>query len=223
MRARSTRAASTATVPSARLTRSLAAAGVALLTVPLLGATAEPTPAPPARTGLPPATAQVDVAPMVELVAPTASLVAPVNDLLARTASTDGAVAHDAGSERERWTLAGDVFFESDSADLTVRARTDLAEVAEDLAAAEVVSLTVVGHTDSVDTDAYNDALSQERATAVRDVLTQALPSTEITAEGRGEREPVADEQGSTDEVAQARALNRRVEITAVLEVGADG
>lgn len=201
--------------------RALATVGLAALGASSLGTTGEPTPTPPARMGLPPATAQVDIAPVVDLIAPVTDLVAPANDLLSRTSSVDGAVAHDAGDERERYTLAGDVFFDIDSAALTDRARTDLAEIADELAATDIASLTVVGHTDSVASDAYNDTLSLERATAVRNVLAEALPGVDITVEGRGEREPVAAEEGSADEIEQARTLNRRVEITAVLEDGA--
>jgi len=70
--------------------------------------------------------------------------------------------------------------------------------------------LTVAGHTDTVGTDQYNDALSLRRAERVRDMLiARGIPPSSIRAIGRGKRElrvPTADG------VAEPR--NRRVEIT---------
>jgi OOP family OmpA-OmpF porin len=148
-------------------------------------------------------------------VAPTTPLVAPVAELITRTASTDGAVGHDVAPTQEQYTLSGDVFFETDSAALTARAQAELAVVAASLAAGEPQSVRVVGHTDSVDDDAYNLSLSQARAAAVRDHLVAQVPGLAITVEGRGETQPVAVEEGSAEEVNHARALNRRVEISA--------
>jgi outer membrane protein OmpA-like peptidoglycan-associated protein len=164
---------------------------------------------------LPPATASADIAPVVALVAPTTPLVAPVAELISRTASVDGAVGHDEAPAQEQYTLSGDVFFETNSAALTARAQTELAAVAASLAAADPGAVQVVGHTDSVDDDAYNLGLSQARATAVRDHLVALVPGLPVTVEGRGETQPVAVEEGSAAEVERARALNRRVEIRA--------
>lgn len=73
-------------------------------------------------------------------------------------------------------------------------------------------SLTIVGHTDSVGSDAYNEKLSKRRAESVRQELRKALPAKErnkVFSEGRGEREPIADNGNF-----QGRSLNRRVEFT---------
>lgn len=67
----------------------------------------------------------------------------------------------------------------------------------------------IVGHTDSTGSDATNNPLSVDRAAAVRDYLvTQGLAASRVQIEGRGEREPVADNTS-----ADGRARNRRVEI----------
>lgn len=67
----------------------------------------------------------------------------------------------------------------------------------------------VVGHTDSSGSNALNNALSRERAESVRDrLVTQGLAASRIAVEGRGERQPVADNAS-----ADGRAHNRRVEI----------
>lgn len=71
------------------------------------------------------------------------------------------------------------------------------------------VQVQVIGHTDSSGSDAVNNPLSLDRAEAVRDYLSRhGVPAARIQVEGRGEREPVAD-NGSPD----GRAQNRRVEI----------
>ncbi len=69
-------------------------------------------------------------------------------------------------------------------------------------------TLVIVGHTDSIGSDAYNMDLSQRRANSVRSVLIEfGVPAAKISARGMGERQPVADNGNF-----QGRALNRRVE-----------
>lgn len=71
------------------------------------------------------------------------------------------------------------------------------------------VKLAVVGHTDSVGSEAYNMKLSQQRAQAVVDYLvSRGIDRSMLTAAGKGEAEPVA----SNDRVS-GRARNRRVEL----------
>lgn len=181
------------------------------------------TPTGPVVMGLPPATASIDVAPVLEWVAPVLETVPAEFDLIRRSADVDGAVGRDQTAAREQFTLAGDVFFEFDSADLTDRARTELAAIATQLAEGSPSAVTVVGHTDSQASDSYNDRLSRERAEAVRDAIADALPGVQITVEGRGEREPLAEEKGSGDELEKARAMNRRVTIEAELSPSSEG
>jgi outer membrane protein OmpA-like peptidoglycan-associated protein len=70
--------------------------------------------------------------------------------------------------------------------------------------------LTVAGHTDTVGTEQYNDALSLRRAERVRALLVaRGIPSDSISAIGRGKRELLVP---TGDGVAEPR--NRRVEIT---------
>lgn len=67
----------------------------------------------------------------------------------------------------------------------------------------------IIGHTDSTGTDAINNPLSIERAASTRDYLiARGVRATAFRIEGRGSREPVAD--NNTD---AGRAQNRRVEI----------
>lgn len=70
--------------------------------------------------------------------------------------------------------------------------------------------LVIIGHTDSVGSDAYNMDLSVKRAAAVKDVIVQYLPEDQrgkVRFEGEGERSPIASNSNY-----QGRALNRRVE-----------
>ncbi|WP_182111959.1 MULTISPECIES: OmpA family protein [unclassified Actinotalea] len=191
--------------------------GVGLAVVLVSGATPSPPEGGPGLVALPPGTATVDVGPVSPLTEGVAPLQGSVSPLITRTASVDGALGRDQALETERWTLASDVYFDVDSAVLTPRAQEDLAQVAAALADAQVVSVTIVGHTDSVASDAYNEGLSRDRAASVQQVLAGILPGVELAVEGRGEREPVAEETGTPEQVAQARALNRRVEIDVVL------
>jgi OOP family OmpA-OmpF porin len=68
---------------------------------------------------------------------------------------------------------------------------------------------TVEGHTDSVGPDAYNQKLSERRASAVKQVLVNqyGVGSERINSVGYGETRPVAD-----NATEAGRAVNRRVE-----------
>ena len=67
----------------------------------------------------------------------------------------------------------------------------------------------IVGHTDNTGSDAINNPLSVDRANATRDYLVgRGVSAARFTTDGRGSREPVADNSSAT-----GRAANRRVEI----------
>ena len=67
----------------------------------------------------------------------------------------------------------------------------------------------IVGHTDSVGSNKYNFGLSERRAESAKKRLLELGLSPEriVGIEGRGEEEPIA-----TNETAEGRAQNRRVE-----------
>lgn len=103
----------------------------------------------------------------------------------------------------------GNVLFAFDSAELTSAAKEQLVAVANRLTGANLVSVKVIGHTDSVGSDRYNQGLSERRARSVADFLaSQGVPADKLTTEGMGESRPVAD-----NETDAGRAQNRRVEI----------
>ncbi|MDX2052466.1 MAG: OmpA family protein [Polyangiaceae bacterium] len=107
-------------------------------------------------------------------------------------------------------TLEGAVLFTTGKATLIPIARTKLGQVAAVLKQQEDKKrITVEGHTDSVGSDQNNQRLSQERADSVREFLvSQGIDPQKITAIGKGEAEPVAE-----NTTPEGRANNRRVEI----------
>ncbi|BCJ08486.1 MULTISPECIES: OmpA family protein [unclassified Pseudomonas] len=103
----------------------------------------------------------------------------------------------------------GQVLFAFDSAELTQGAQQRLQGLLPKLNEPGVASVKVLGFTDSVGSDAYNQRLSERRASGVAEYLiSQGLAPNKVTSQGRGESEPVAD--NDTDE---GRSRNRRVEL----------
>ena len=142
---------------------------------------------------------------------PDQALAAPV-PIERYTRALDDSTSTHAGGKDITVTLASDVTFASDSADLTSAADAQLKTVAGQLAQyPDGGTLTIVGHTDDVQDDAYNQTLSEKRANAVKTRLEQLtkLDKWQTSVSGKGESEPKIND--TSDE---ARAVNRRVEIT---------
>ena len=128
------------------------------------------------------------------------------------TRALDDSTSTHAGGKDITVTLASDVTFASDSADLAPGAEAQLQTVATQLGQhPDGGTLTIVGHTDDVQDDAYNQTLSEKRANAVKTRLEQltSLDKWQTSVSGKGESEPKIKD--TSDE---ARAANRRVEIT---------
>jgi outer membrane protein OmpA-like peptidoglycan-associated protein len=101
------------------------------------------------------------------------------------------------------------VYFETNTEDLVPESAERFAQIRAELAQRPAPEVIVIGHTDRVDSTAYNDALSLKRATRVRQLLVEAgIPADSIAVAGRGEREPAV---ATADGKAEIR--NRRVEI----------
>lgn len=105
-------------------------------------------------------------------------------------------------------TLQGEVLFQTAKFDLKPSAMAKLDQIAKALEGKEQ-PIVVYGFTDTVGTPERNMTLSQNRAQAVRDYLvSKGLPKDLLTAQGKGQEEPVADNAS-----IEGRAQNRRVEI----------
>jgi len=105
--------------------------------------------------------------------------------------------------------LTNDILFDYDSAALRSASRTTLNELADNFAQYPDNQITVEGHTDSTGSDAYNQRLSERRASSVADYLIESgVPSRDVIVYGYGESDPKA-----SNDTAEGRQLNRRVEI----------
>src|SRR5438046_2546825 len=106
-------------------------------------------------------------------------------------------------------TFASGILFPFNSTDILPDGRTNLQELAKSLEKYPNSDVLIVGHTDSVGTDAYNLDLSQRRAQAAATYLQSlGVPAARLHAVGKGESEPI--QPNDTD---AGRAQNRRVEI----------
>jgi outer membrane protein OmpA-like peptidoglycan-associated protein len=102
-----------------------------------------------------------------------------------------------------------DVLFAFNQSELTPTAKSQLDALMSKFEDADVVSIKVVGHTDGVGSDAYNQALSERRASSVAEyLLSQGVAPNKVTSEGKGASQPIAD-----NETEEGRAKNRRVDL----------
>ena len=105
--------------------------------------------------------------------------------------------------------IPSDVSFDVGRYDIKPNMRPVLDRLATTLNQHPVTTVTIIGHTDSTGSDAVNDPLSINRAASTRDYLVRrGVSSQRIGIDGRGSRQPVAD-----NSTASGRAMNRRVEI----------
>ena len=102
-----------------------------------------------------------------------------------------------------------DVLFDTAKYTLKPTAREKLAKISGIVLAHPGLSLKVEGHTDSVGSEEYNQLLSEQRASSVRDFLVQqGVPDHSVTSRGFGKTQPAA-----TNDTAEGRSKNRRVEL----------
>ena len=106
-------------------------------------------------------------------------------------------------------TFESGLLFDYDSDVLRAEAKQNLSSFAASLDKYPNTNILVVGHTDSVGTDAYNMSLSERRAAAaVNYLVSQGVNRARIRPTGRGETEPLV-----SNATAEGRQQNRRVEV----------
>ena len=110
---------------------------------------------------------------------------------------------------RLKLDIPSDVSFDTGRADIKSNFGPILNQFATSLNQNAVTTITIVGHTDSTGSDSINNPLSVDRAEAARDYLvSRGVARNRIATDGRGAREPIAD-----NNTQQGRDKNRRVEI----------
>jgi outer membrane protein OmpA-like peptidoglycan-associated protein len=124
------------------------------------------------------------------------------------TAGTGVGVSQTADN-RLKLDIPSDVSFDVGRSAISGKFAPVLTNFATTLNQNPVTTVTIIGHTDSSGSDAVNNPLSQNRANAARDYLVaRGVGSQRIATDGRGSREPIADNASES-----GRAKNRRVEI----------
>ena len=119
------------------------------------------------------------------------------------------AVSQTRDSARGLIVNMSDVLFDSASYTPELGAREKLAKISGILLAHPGLALQIEGHTDSVGSDEFNQQLSEQRASSVRDFLAeQGVPASSMTARGFGKTQPVA-----SNDTQEGRRRNRRVEL----------
>ena len=106
-------------------------------------------------------------------------------------------------------TFNSGILFDIDQSDLRPVSKTNLADLAKILNKYADTNIFIEGHTDDTGTDAYNMALSKDRAQAVSFYMaTLDVKSARFSIAGYGETQPIV-----TNDSAEGRQKNRRVDI----------
>ena len=106
-------------------------------------------------------------------------------------------------------TFESGLLYDFDSDVVRAEARKNLRTLAQSLDKYPGSDILIVGHTDAVGPAAYNQSLSERRASAAADFLVvQGLERTRVSTRGMGETDPI-----SSSDTERGRELNRRVEV----------
>lgn len=112
------------------------------------------------------------------------------------------------------------VFFDTGKHVLSEQAKAELCATATEAAATDNSLMLVVGYTDNVGDEDYNQVLSEKRAARVLNYLQQACrwaPYRVLTPTGMAESDPLAD-----NETESGRAQNRRVSVNVLVSKAVD-
>ena len=124
------------------------------------------------------------------------------------TAGTGVAVTQTADNQL-KLNIPSDISFDTGQATIKSNLQPVLDQFAQGLNSQPNTEVRIVGHTDSTGSDAINNPLSVNRAVSARDYLaSRGVSAQRIAIDGRGSREPVADNNSET-----GRTANRRIEI----------
>jgi OmpA-OmpF porin, OOP family len=116
----------------------------------------------------------------------------------------------------EKHTVSATALFDFDKYALKPAGEEAINGIDEEIKSSKtkVIDINVVGYTDSIGTEEYNQELSVRRANAVKDyMVSEGIDPGIIDVKGMGEADPVA-----SNATAAGRAENRRVEISVAVE-----
>jgi outer membrane protein OmpA-like peptidoglycan-associated protein len=126
-----------------------------------------------------------------------------------RATMGSGATVVQTADNQLKLNVPSDLSFDTGRADIKPNMRPILDQFANGLSGQPNTEVRIVGHTDSTGSDELNNRLSLERAQATKRYLVErGVSANQIQVAGRGEHEPVADNNSDA-----GRAKNRRVEI----------
>jgi OmpA-OmpF porin, OOP family len=123
----------------------------------------------------------------------------------------------------DKYNIKGttNVYFDTGKAMLSSQAKAELCNAATSADAMDNALMLVVGYTDSVGSQDYNQTLSEKRASSVINYLQQACrwkPYRMLTPTGMAESDPLA-----SNDTAEGKAQNRRVSVNVLVSKGLDG
>ena len=122
----------------------------------------------------------------------------------------------------EKITIAADALFDFNKAVLRPEGKAKLDELVSKSKALKLEVILVVGHTDRIGSDSFNQGLSERRAAAVKTYLvSKGIEANRVYTEGKGEKQPVTGdkckkmgpESGSNKKLVACLQPDRRADI----------
>lgn len=138
-----------------------------------------------------------------------------------QTAATEALRGRMGDIDKYNIKFTTNAYFDTGKAVLSPKAKADLCATAAQAEATNNALMLVVGYTDSVGSDEYNQTLSEKRAASVINYLQQAChwkPYRMLTPTGMAKADPLA-----SNDTEEGKAQNRRVSVNVLVSKGLDG
>jgi outer membrane protein OmpA-like peptidoglycan-associated protein/Tol biopolymer transport system component len=108
--------------------------------------------------------------------------------------------------------VLNNIFFKFGSAELLPESMSEINQVTKLLEEHSAMKIKITGHTDDIGTDEANQLLSEQRASSVvQAIIQKGIDPKRLTAEGKGEKQPIAD-----NKTPEGQSQNRRIEMTII-------